>query len=147
MCVKNKTLLKYQIIYINIITRFELEREQREIEINKKLDANLNKTDLNVNKSEQILKETNSSKEILGKINSTTQQTKGTLTKSQQSQNCKEKVGLIPEILGLILAAILAIIAEINKKNKKLRKLFWILAGITILLIIITRIGIVFLIC
>lgn len=91
--------------------------------------------------------EINSSKEVLVKINTTTQQINTTLTITQQSQECKEKFGLWPEFLGLILGVIFAIMGVINKRNKKLKRRLWISVFIVIILVIITRISIAFFIC
>ncbi len=147
-CEINKTRLKnIEYLYIYVRSRLDLEKETREIEIHKKLDIIINKTNIAINKSEETLQKTNESKIIIEKINITTQQTNATLTTIQKSQNCKEKFGLWPEFLGIVLEIIFVVIGFTNKRNKRFRRRLWILAAIVIILVIIARLIITFFIC
>ncbi len=157
-CVINKTKIEdIKYIWVYVKTRSELEAEEREKEISKSIGLLLNdtkntqllvnKTNILINKSDGVIKGLNDSKNLLGSINTTTRQTNATLTTIQQSQNCKEKFGLWPEFLGIVLEIIFVIIGLTNKRNKKLQRKLWISAAIAIILVIIARLIITFFIC
>ena len=157
-CVINKTKLEdIKHLWVYVKTRSELESEEREKEISKNIGLLLNntkntqllvnKTDILINKSDEVIKELNDSKNLLGSINTTTQQTNTTLTIIQKSQNCKEKFCLWPEVLGIVLEIIFVFIGFTNKRNEKLRRRLWIIAAIVIILVIIARLIITFFIC
>lgn len=153
-CVSNKTLLKDQKIWINIRSSFDIDIAKNQKEIKKEIERIANdakkqttNTEEIINKSDEVIKGLRDSKNLLGSINTTMQQTNATLITIQKSQNCKENFDLWPEFLGMVLGIIFVGIGLTTKRNKKLRRKLWILAAIVIILVIIARLIITFFIC
>lgn len=144
-CIKNKTLLKDQEIWVYVRPSFEIEAEKTQKKIKENLEKQLNKTDVIINKTDIVIGITNQSKSIIDNINKTTTEINKTTVETgvaQKTQECKDKFSPLTLVLILLYELLLAVIGLIigwkYKKNKKLiRKLIISLIFISFLGIII----------
>jgi len=146
-CIKNKTSLKNQEIWVNIIASFEIENVETQKGIKKELERITNNTGEQSNKTKEIINKSGEILKGINEINITTKKINTTLTEEGEEKDCKKNFGIITIILGLILTAIFAYFGSINKRNKKLRRLYRTLAITTIFLIIIIEISMRYFIC
>lgn len=92
-CVKEKTLLKDQEIWVYTRPLFEIEAEKTQKTIKEKLtlitNVTVNQAESLINKTDKILYEINDSKTTISEINKTTKQTNTSLTTGRKVSDCK----------------------------------------------------------